>query len=296
MHKSGFIGILGKPNVGKSTLLNEIIGEKIAIATRKPQTTRNRITGVKTTEKGQFIFLDTPGIHHTRTPLNRLMVATSVSTIEEVDIILFMTEANSDLNDDDHFIIKTLEGAKIPVILAINKIDLIEKNSLLLRIDAIRHMLSFADIVPVSALRGFNVGTLLDVIWNLLPEGPRYFPEDIITESSERFLAAEIIREKITLLTSQEIPYSSAVVVDSFREEERKNLIHIQATINVEKNSQKGIVIGVKGSMLKRIGTQARLEMERFFAARIYLKLFVKVRKDWTRDSKMLLEFGYRKT
>jgi len=257
LYKSGFIGILGKPNVGKSTLLNGIIGEKIAIATRKPQTTRNRITGIKTTEKGQFIFLDTPGIHNTRSPLNRLMVATSVSTIEEVDIILFMTDANSDLNDDDYFIIETLKGVKIPVILAINKIDLIEKNSLLLMIDMMRNILSFADIVPVSALRGFNVGTLLDVIWNILPEGPRYFPEDIITESSERFLAAEIIREKITLLTSQEIPYSSAVVVDSFREEERKNLIRIQATINVEKNSQKGIVIGAKGSMLKRIGTQA---------------------------------------
>jgi len=294
--KSGFIGILGRPNVGKSTLLNEIIGEKIAIATHKPQTTRNKITGIKNTEKGQFIFLDTPGIHQTRSPLNRQMVATSVSTMEEVDLILFMTEANSDLNEDDHFIVSTLKETKIPIILAINKIDLIEKNALLLLIDKMRHILPFTDIMPLSALKGFNVDTLLDVICNILPGGPRYFPDDMITESSERFLAAEIIREKITLLTSHEIPYSSAVVVDSFKEKEKKNLIRIQATINVEKNSQKGIIIGAKGSMLKRIGTQARLEMERFFATRIYLELFVRVTKDWTRDSRMLEEFGYQKS
>jgi len=295
LFKSGFIGILGRPNVGKSTLLNKIIGEKIAIATHKPQTTRNRITGIKNTEKGQFVFLDTPGIHHAKSQLNRQMVATAVSTIADVDVVLFLTEANSDLNDDDHFIIRSLKDKKIPVILVINKIDLIEKTVLLVLIDNLRHILPFNEIVPLSALRGFNVDPLLDVIWNILPEGPKYFPDDMVTESSERFLAAEIIREKITLMTSQEIPYSSAVVVDSFKEDERKNLIRIQATINVEKQSQKGIVIGGKGSMLKRIGTQARLEMERFFGTRIYLELFVRVKKEWTRDSRMLEEFGYRK-
>lgn len=294
MFKSGFVGILGRPNVGKSTLLNEIIGEKIAIATHKPQTTRNRITGIKNTDEGQFIFLDTPGIHHTRSPLNRRMVATSMSTIGEVDLILFLTGANSELNDDDHLIIKALKEQTVPVILAINKIDLTDKDALLLRMDSMRRIHNFADIVPLSALKGFNVDRLLDVIGNMLPEGPRYFPDDMITESSERFLAAEIIREKITLMTSQEIPYASAVVIDSFREDERKNLMRIQATIHVEKNSQKGIIIGARGSMLKRIGTQARLEMEKFFATRIYLELFVKVKKDWTRDSRILEEFGYR--
>jgi len=293
--KSGFIGILGRPNVGKSTLLNEIIGEKIAIATHKPQTTRNRITGIKNTDEGQFIFLDTPGIHHTRSPLNRRMVATSMSTMGEVDLILFLTEAGSELNDDDHLIIKTLKEQSVPVILAINKIDLIDKDALLVLMDRMSRLYSFADIVPLSALRGFNVDRLLDVIGTKLPEGPRYFPDDMITESSERFLAAEIIREKITLMTSQEIPYASAVVVDSFQEDERKNLIRLQATIHVEKDSQKGIIIGARGSMLKRIGTQARLEMERFFAARIYLELFVKVKKAWTRDARMLEEFGYQK-
>ena len=295
MFKSGFIGILGRPNVGKSTLLNEIIGEKIAIATHKPQTTRNRITGIKNTDEGQFIFLDTPGIHHTRSPLNRRMVATSMSTMGEVDLILFLTEAGSELNDDDHLIIKTLKEQSVPVILAINKIDLIDKDALLVLMDRMSRLYSFADIVPLSALRGFNVDRLLDVIGTKLPEGPRYFPDDMITESSERFLAAEIIREKITLMTSQEIPYASAVVVDSFQEDERKNLIRLQATIHVEKDSQKGIIIGARGSMLKRIGTQARLEMERFFAARIYLELFVKVKKAWTRDARMLEEFGYQK-
>lgn len=295
LFKSGFIGILGRPNVGKSTLLNNIIGEKIAIATHKPQTTRNKITGIKNTEKCQFVFLDTPGIHVTKSPLNRQMVATAISTIADVDVVLFLTEANSDLNDDDHFIIRSLKDKKIPVFLVINKIDLIEKTALLVLIDNLRHILPFNEIVPLSALRGFNVDTLLDVIWNILPEGPKYFPDDMVTESSERFLAAEIIREKIILMTSQEIPYSSAVVVDSFKEDERKNLIRIQATINVEKQSQKGIVIGGKGSMLKRIGTQARLEMERFFGTRIYLELFVSVKKEWTRDSRMLEEFGYRK-
>ena len=295
MFKSGFIGILGRPNVGKSTLLNEIIGEKIAIATHKPQTTRNRITGIKNTDEGQFVFLDTPGIHHTRSPLNRRMVATSMSTIGEVDLILFLTEAGSELNDDDHLIIKTLKEQSVPVILAINKIDLIDKDALLILMDRMSRLYSFADIVPLSALKGFNVDRLLDVIGTILPEGPCYFPDDMITESSERFLAAEIIREKITLMTSQEIPYVSAVVVDSFQEDERKNLIRLQATIHVEKNSQKGIIIGARGSMLKRIGTQARLEMERFFAARIYLELFVKVKKDWTRDARVLEEFGYQK-
>ncbi|MBW2636857.1 MAG: GTPase Era [Deltaproteobacteria bacterium] len=293
--KSGFIGIIGKPNVGKSTLLNKIIGEKLAITTHKPQTTRNRITGIKNTEDGQFIFLDTPGIHRAKTPLNRSMVKEAVNTFADVEILLLIMEAHRSLTADDDFIFRYLEGIDIPVILIINKIDLIEKELLLPLIEKLRHIYPFSEIVPLSALKGFNVDTLMDTLWGMLSEGPRYFPDDMITDSSERFLAAEIIREKIMLLTHQEIPYSTAVVIDSFKEDERRNLIKMQATINVEKKSQKGILIGKRGAMLKQIGTRARLEMEKFFGTRVFLELFVRVTRDWTRDSQMLEEFGYNK-
>lgn len=293
MFKSGFIGIIGRPNVGKSTLLNEIMGEKIAITTYKPQTTRNRITGIKNLENGQFIFLDTPGIHKAKTPLGKYMVKAAVDTFADMDIILLLVEANTEPHNDDIFIIKSLQREKIPVILVINKIDLVEKKKLLPLIDKTRHLFPFREIIPVSALKGDGMNILIDTIWEILPEGPKYFPDDMITDLSERFLAAEIIREKVILLTHQEIPYSTAVVVDSFKEDESRNLISIHATINVEKKSQKGILIGKQGSMLKEIGIQSRLEMEKFFAVRIYLELFIRVTKGWTKDSKMLKEFGY---
>ncbi len=293
--KSGFIGIIGRPNVGKSTLLNRIIGEKLAITTHKPQTTRNRITGIKNTEDGQFIFLDTPGIHRAKSPLNRSMVKEAVNTFADVEILLLIMEAHRSISADDDFIFRSLEGIDIPVILVINKIDLIEKEQVLPLIEKLRHIYPFSEIVPLSALKGFNIDTLMDTLWNLLSEGPRYFPVDMITDSSERFLAAEIIREKIMVLTHQEIPYSTAVVIDSFKEDTGRNLIRMQATINVEKKSQKGILIGRKGSMLKQIGTKARLDMEKFFGARIFLELFVRVTRDWTRNSQMLEEFGYTK-
>lgn len=293
MFKSGFIGIIGRPNVGKSTLLNGIMGEKIAITTHKPQTTRNRITGIKNLENGQFIFLDTPGIHKAKTPLGKHMVSAAVDTFADMDIILLLVEADRGLHNDDTFIIKSLQGGKIPVILVINKIDLIEKKKLLPLIDEFRNLFPFREIIPISALKNDGLDILLDTIWKILPEGPKYFPDDMITDLPERFLAAETIREKVTLLTHQEIPYSIAVVVDSFKEDETRNLISIHATITVEKNSQKGILIGKRGSMLKEIGRQARLEMEKFFAVRIYLKLFIRVKKDWTKDSRMLKEFGY---
>jgi len=294
LFKSGFVGIIGKPNVGKSTLLNYIIGEKVAITTYKPQTTRTRIMGIKNTDRGQIIFLDTPGIHKAKTPLNKYMVKEAFSTFADVDILLFIVEANAPFGEDDSIIIKSLQNIQVPVILLINKIDLVEKDNLLPLIDELRQLYPFKEIIPLSALKGYSVDTLLDVIWNILPEGPEYFPDDMFTDSSERFLAAEIIREKVMLLTHQEIPYSTAVLLESFKEDERKNLIHMRATINVEKNSQKGIIIGKKGSMLKEIGTQARLEMEKFFGTRIYLELFVKVKKDWTRDERTLKEFGYK--
>ena len=293
MFKSGFIGIIGRPNVGKSTLLNAIIGERIAITTHKPQTTRNRIMGIKNIENGQLIFLDTPGIHKATTPLNQLMVATATDTFRSADILLFLAEVPEGVHHDDKLIIDSLRNIRLPVILLINKIDLVRKENILPVIDQLQQLFSFAEIIPISAMTGDGIPVLIEQIWKLLPEGPRYFPDDMMTDRTERFIAAEIIREKIILLTHQEIPYTTAVVVDSFKEDEEKNLIRIQATINVSKDSQKGILIGKKGDMLKKIGTRARTDMEKFFAAKIYLELFVRVRKDWTQDTRMLKEFGY---
>jgi GTP-binding protein Era len=293
MFKSGFIGIIGRPNVGKSTLLNAIIGEKIAITTYKPQTTRNRIMGIKNIANGQLIFLDTPGIHRATTPLNQLMVAAAMDTFRSSDILLMMVEASESAHRDDLMIIDSLRNIRSPVILLINKIDLVRKHTILPLIDRFQHLFTFVEIIPVSALTGDGISLLIERIWEILPEGPKYFPDEMMTDKTERFIAAEIIREKIILLAHQEIPYTTAVVVDSFREDEKKNLIRIQATIHVAKNSQKGIIIGKKGSMLKEIGTRARLDMEKFFATRIYLELFVRVKKDWTHDPRMLSEFGY---
>ncbi|MEN6321477.1 MAG: GTPase Era [Syntrophaceae bacterium] len=293
MFKSGFIGIIGRPNVGKSTLLNGIIGEKIAITTHKPQTTRNRIMGVKNIENGQLIFLDTPGLHKATTPLNQLMVDTATDTFRNADILLLLVEASEGIHHDDRLIIDSLHSISLPVILLINKIDLVRKNIVLPLIDQLQRLFLFSSIIPISALTGDGFSQLIEQIWKLLPEGPRYFPDDMMTDRTERFIAAEIIREKIILLTHQEIPYATAVVVDSFKEDEKKNLIRIQSTINVAKDSQKGIIIGKKGIKLKEIGTRARMDMEKFFAAKIYLELFVRVQKDWTHDPRMLKEFGY---
>jgi len=296
MYKSGFISILGRPNVGKSTLMNRIVGERIAIATPKPQTTRNKIMGIRNLsgeKKGQLIFLDTPGIHRASTPLNRAMVDAATGTFGNVDLLLMITEAAATAHPEDRFIAEALGKTSLPVFLAINKIDLIEKSLLLPLIDSYLSLHPFREIVPLSALRGDGVDRLIEEIWKALPEGPQYFPEEMMTDRTERFIAAEIIREKITLLTHKEIPYSTAVVVDAFKEDEQKKMIRIAATIHVAKESQKGIVIGKKGAMLKEIGTRSRLEMERFFAAKVFLELFVRVAKDWTNDPRMIQEFGY---
>ena len=293
MFKSGFIAIVGRPNVGKSTLLNAIVGEKLAITSRKPQTTRNRITGILNTEDGQFIFLDTPGIHDAKTPLNRCMVKAATSAFGEVDLILLLVEADRGLDPGDGLILEGLRSSAVPVFLVINKVDLVEKPKLLPLIDRFRGLHDFREIVPVSAATGEGVGRLLELIVDAMPEGPKLFPDDLFTNQSERFIAAEIVREKILELTHREIPYATAVTVDSFQEDEERNRIRITATITVEKDSQKGILIGKGGRMLKEIGTQSRLEMERFFAAKIFLELFVRVRKDWTKDPRWLKEFGY---
>jgi GTPase len=293
LFKSGFIAIAGRPNVGKSTLLNRILGEKLAITSSKPQTTRNRITGIRNSDDAQMVFLDTPGIHRADTPLNRYMVKTATSTFSEVDLILLLIEADRGHNSDDDLIIESLGQAGVPVYLVINKIDRVDKLNLLPLIDRSRSLYDFREIVPVSAVTGDGVDRLIELIRKALPEGPKYFPDDSFTDNSERFIAAEIVREKILMLTHKEIPYATAVTVDAFKEDEEKNLIRISATITVEKDSQKGILIGKGGKMLKEIGTQARIEMEKFFAAKIFLELFVRVRKDWTKDSKWLKEFGY---
>lgn len=293
MFKSGFIGIIGRPNVGKSTILNKVIGEKIAITSHKPQTTRNRITGIKSIENGQMIFIDTPGIHKATTPLNKFMVTAATDTFRSADIILLVVEATVGVHSGDQLIIESLRNITLPVILLINKIDLVRRRNILPVIDQFQQLFSFSEVIPISALTGNGLVTLMEQLWKLLPEGPRYFPDDMMTDRTERFIAAEIIREKIIMLTHQEIPYATAVVVDSFKEDEVKNLLVIQATINVAKDSQKGIIIGKKGSMLKEIGRRARQDMEKFFATRIYLELFVRVRKDWTHDTGLLREFGY---
>ncbi|MGA2525268.1 MAG: GTPase Era [Smithellaceae bacterium] len=295
MFKSGFIGIIGSPNVGKSTLFNAIIGDNISIVADKPQTTRNKITGIKNLSDSQLIFLDTPGMHRPKTPLNRAMVQTAQDTIHDSDILLMLIQADADVHHHDLFLIEYLAQIQVPVFLVINKIDLIEKKYLLPLIDKFRTLYNYRDIFPISALKGDGVDDLLEAIKIILPEGPQYFPDDIATDSTERFIAAELIRGKILFLTKQEIPYASAVIVDVFKEDEGKNLISISATITMEKESQKAIIIGKKGATLKKIGTSARLEMEKFFNARVFLELYVRVMKNWTSSDKMLQELGILK-
>ncbi len=292
MFKSGFIAILGRPNVGKSTFFNAIIGDKISIVANKPQTTRNRITGIKNFPDAQLIFLDTPGMHNPKTPLNRAMVQAARDTIGDADALLMMVEANANIGPHDIFLIEALASVKAPVFLAINKIDRVEKPSLLPLIDQYSKLYNFSGIFPISALKGTGHDDLLSCLKEALPEGPQLFPDDIATDATERFIAGEFIREQIMLLTQQEIPYASAVTIDAFKEDEEKNLIRISATISVEKESQKAIMIGKKGAMLKKIGTQARLSMENLFGAKVFLELFVRVKKDWTSSDRMLREFG----
>ena len=292
MFKSGFIAILGRPNVGKSTFFNAIIGDKISIVANKPQTTRNRITGFKNFPDAQLIFLDTPGMHNPKTPLNRAMVQAARDTISDADALLMMVEADANIGPHDIFLIEALASVKAPVFLAINKIDRVEKPSLLPLIDQYRKLYNFAGIFPISALKGTGHDELLSCLKEALPEGLQLFPDDIATDATERFIAGEFIREQIMLLTQQEIPYASAVTIDAFKEDEEKNLIRISATISVEKESQKAIMIGKKGAMLKKIGTQARLSMENLFGAKVFLELFVRVKKDWTSSDRMLREFG----
>ena len=291
--KSGFVGILGAPNVGKSTLLNQLLGQKIAITSEKPQTTRHRILGVAHRPGAQLIFLDTPGIHQASTPLNIRMVDVALKVLGDVDVVVFMTDAASPDNVSDQIILQSVKKKSVPVILVINKIDLINKEALLPLIEHWRDAYPFRAVVPISALQGVQVDVLLSEMVAVLPEGPPYYTEESVTDLPERFIAAEMIREKVFRLTSREIPYGVAVTVESFKRRQEKDLVDVQATIHVERDSQKPIIIGKRGRMLKQIGEQARHDIEHLVGCKVFLKLWVRVQKKWTRDEKAIRRFGY---
>jgi len=291
--KSGFISILGRPNAGKSTLFNRLLGDKIAIVTEKPQTTRNRILGIKNVGGGQCIFLDNPGIHEGRSELNKRMVRTAIASGRDADILLFMIEATPPLGEEDRQMIESLKGSKGVPFLVINKIDLVKKEALLPLMDQYQRLHPFQAIVPISAITGEGVDILLDEIIKYLPESPPYFPEDMITDQTERFWVSEIIREKVIQHSYQEIPYSTAVTIEEFKEHPEKNLVVINGTIHVERNSQKKILIGKGGQKLKKIGEAARKEIEAFLGMKVFLELWVNVEKNWTRDPRALDELGY---
>ncbi|MBE0575040.1 MAG: GTPase Era [Desulfuromonadales bacterium] len=292
LFRSGFVAIIGRPNVGKSTLLNRIVGQKIAITSPKPQTTRNRILGIQNTDDAQVLFVDTPGIHEARSPLNRYMVDQARSACLDVDVVLWLVEADRPV-DTDPMIPRLLEKSKNPVLLVINKIDTVPKDKLLPLIDAYSRICPFASIVPVSALKGDGVDALMGEIPALLPEGPRYYPEDQLTDVPERFIVAEMIREQILMRTKDEVPYGVAIVVERFEENPARNMIGISAVINVERDSHKGILVGKGGTMIRQIGQSARKEMERMLGVKVHLELFVRVQKNWTSSGRMMKEFGY---
>jgi GTP-binding protein Era len=290
---SGFIAIIGPPNVGKSTLLNRLLGKKVAIVSPKPQTTRNRILGIYHGEGYQMVFLDTPGIHKTRTPLHKSMVASAQGAFYEVDIIMVMIEMLHPDDPDISTIMKTLRRTKKPSLLIINKIDMGPKEKLLPIIDSFNRHHEFEAIIPISALNGDGIEDLLKELKSRLKEGPEFFPEDMETDQSESFFVSEIIREKIYLHTRQELPYSSAVSIERMERIPKKRLISISALIHVESESQKAILIGHRGGKIKAIGRSSRLELERLFGTRIYLDLIVRVEKNWSKDSRALRRLGY---
>lgn len=294
-YKSGFVTLIGRPNVGKSTLMNQLIGQKIAITSNKPQTTRNRIQTVYTDEKGQIVFLDTPGIHKAKNKLGEYMVSTAENTLNEVDVVLWLVEPSTFIGAGERHIAEVLKKVKTPVILVINKIDTVDKQEILTFINAYKDIYDFCEIVPVSALKGENKSALVEQIFKYLPYGPQFYDEDTITDQPERQIVAELIREKALRLLSDEIPHGIAVSIESMKEKQHGSMVEVQATIICERDSHKGIVIGKQGAMLKRIGTDARREIENLLDTKVNLQLWVKVKKDW-RDSDFLLKnYGYNK-
>lgn len=294
--KSGFVTIIGRPNVGKSTLMNHLIGQKIAITSNKPQTTRNRIQTIYTDmERGQIVFLDTPGIHQAKNKLGEYMVNVAEHTLGEVDVILWLVEPSNFIGAGEQHIIKQLQKVKTPVILVINKVDTVERDKVLSFIDTYRKVYDFAEIIPASALRGQNLDTVMEMVFKYLPYGPQFYDEDTVTDQPERAIVAEIIREKALHALDDEIPHGIAVYIDQMKERKGQELIDIDATIVCERDSHKGIVIGKGGAMLKKIGSNARYEIEHFLERKVNLKLWVKVKKDWRDSDSLMRNFGYKK-
>lgn len=293
--RSGYVAIIGAPSVGKSTLLNSLLKQKISITAAKPQTTRNRILGILTGSDHQIILVDTPGIHRAKDEFNRGLVDTALSTLNEADVVCFMIEPDRAGRHTEEFILENLREIHTPVVLVINKVDAVKiKGDLLPLIESYQGRMDFHSVVPISALTRDGVAELLKEIVSLLPEGPQFYPEEYVTDQPERFFVAELVREKIFHLTHEEIPYATAVSIDKFTEIPERNRVEIEATINVERSTQKAIIIGKGGQMLKEIGMQARKEIETFLGVHVYLNLFVRVQKDWRKDPRALLEFGYR--
>ena len=293
--KSGFVAIVGRPNVGKSTFMNYVLGQKIAIMSDKAQTTRNKIQGVYTKEDAQIVFLDTPGIHKPKHELGEFMVKSAYSALKEVDAVLFMVNVSEKRGPGDDFIVEKLKGIKTPIFLVLNKIDLVTPEVLLERVESYKDALDFAGVFPISVLQGNNVNELMEGLINALPEGPQYYPADQITDHPEYFVVSELIREKILQLTQEEIPHSVAVTVDKMQKDEFDK-VHVYANIIVERKSQKGIIIGKGGRLLKEIGTRARRDIQQLLGNKVYLELWVKVEKDWRKRKSNLQEYGYRDT
>ncbi|MDQ0168587.1 MULTISPECIES: GTPase Era [Paenibacillus] len=290
--KSGFVAIVGRPNVGKSTLMNQVIGQKIAIMSDKPQTTRNKIHGVYTSEQQQIVFLDTPGIHKRQSKLGDYMNQTALNTLHEVEAALFLIDASEGMGGGDRYIAEQLKNVRTPIILVMNKIDKVEPEALLPLIEEYRKLHDFAEIVPVSAKLGSNVNTLLEQISNYLPEGPQYYPEDQVTDHPEQFVCAELIREKILQMTREEVPHSIAVTIEDMKVQDN-GVVYISAVIFVERDSQKGIIIGKQGALLKEVGKRARQDIQNLLGSKIFMDLWVKVKKDWRNQDRVLRDLGF---
>jgi GTP-binding protein Era len=291
--KSGYVSILGAPNAGKSTLLNRVLGEKISITSKKPQTTRNRILGVLHRSNSQMIFFDTPGVFQAKDKLNVRIVDAAFSALGDADLVLFVVDVSKPDPNAERYLVKKLQSQIRPVILALNKIDLIKKAGLLEIIEKWSTTYGFKEVVPISARHGTQVEDLINAMEKILPAGPPFFPEDTLTDVSQRFIVAELIREQVFRMTGEEIPYATAVNVDTFKEKKDWRMISIEATINLERSSQKGIIIGKNGSKLKQIGTRSREQIEQLLGTKVFLKLFVRIQKNWRKDTKAIRRFGY---
>ncbi|MST65978.1 GTPase Era [Lachnospiraceae bacterium BSM-380-WT-5A] len=293
--KSGFVAIIGRPNVGKSTLMNHLIGQKIAITSKKPQTTRNKIQTVYTCQDGQIIFLDTPGIHKAKNKLGEYMVNVAEQTLKDVDVILWLVEPTTYIGAGEKHIAEQLQKTSLPVILVINKVDTVKKEDILQVIDNYRKLYDFAEIIPASALRGQNTKDIVNSLFKYMPYGPMFYDEDTVTDQPQRQIVAEIIREKALHALDEEIPHGIAVTIEKMRERKGQHIVDIEATIICERDSHKGIIIGKQGSMLKKIGSNARFEIEKMLEERVNLKIWVKVKKDWRDSDTLMKNFGYNK-